>query len=154
MVWNCSSKKIQQFVPPSVLHCSAYPPYTSDNNVLSNLLIFSSLKFKNWKYDLYYYLFVTHFLPCKLLVRVLCLFPCGCLLSCFSRVWLCVTLWTVARWVPLSMRFSRQEYWSGLPCSPPGDLPDPGIKHASLISTCIGRCVLYHSSRLGSLFFY
>ena len=35
---------------------------------------------------------------------------------------------------PLSMGFSRQEYWSGLPCPPPGDLPDPGIEHASLMS--------------------
>ena len=39
-----------------------------------------------------------------------------------------VTLWTVARQASLSMRFSRQEYWSGLPCCPPGDLPDPGMK--------------------------
>ena len=35
---------------------------------------------------------------------------------------------------PLSKGFSRQEYWSGLPCPPPGNLPNPGIKHASLIS--------------------
>ena len=37
-------------------------------------------------------------------------------------------LWTVARQTPLSMGFSRQEDWSGLPCPPPGDLPDPGIE--------------------------
>ena len=36
--------------------------------------------------------------------------------------------WTVARQAPLSMGFSRKEYWSGLPCPPPGDLPDPGIE--------------------------
>ena len=41
------------------------------------------------------------------------------------------TLWTVARQAPLSMGFPRQEYWSGLPCPPPGDLPDPGIESAS-----------------------
>ena len=41
------------------------------------------------------------------------------------------TPWTVARQAPLSMRFSRQEYWRGLPCPPPGDLPDPGIKPRS-----------------------
>ena len=40
-----------------------------------------------------------------------------------------VTLWTVAHWAPLSMGFPRQEYWSGLPFPPSGDLPDPGIKH-------------------------
>ena len=50
------------------------------------------------------------------------------LLSHFSCVRLCVTLWTVARWTPLSMEFSRQEYWSGLPRPPPRDLPNPGIK--------------------------
>ena len=41
------------------------------------------------------------------------------------------TPWTVARQAPLSMEFSRQEYWSGLPCTPPGGLPDLGIKPAS-----------------------
>ena len=39
-----------------------------------------------------------------------------------------MTLWTVARQAPLSTGFSRQEYWNELPCLPPGDLPDPGIK--------------------------
>ena len=42
-----------------------------------------------------------------------------------------VTPWTVAHQAPLSMEFSRQEYWSGLPFPSPGDLPDPGIKPAS-----------------------
>ena len=50
------------------------------------------------------------------------------LLSC---VWLFVTLWTVARQASLSMGFSRQEYWSGLPFPSPGDLPNPGIKPGS-----------------------
>ena len=50
------------------------------------------------------------------------------LLSC---VRLYATHWTVARQVPLSMRFSRQEYWSGLPCTSPGDLPDLGIEPRS-----------------------
>ena len=48
-----------------------------------------------------------------------------------SRVQLCVTLWTVAYHSSLSMGFSRQEYWSGLPCPPPGDLPNPGIEPRS-----------------------
>ena len=48
-----------------------------------------------------------------------------------------LTFWTVAHQTPLSMGFSRQEYWSRLPCSPPGDLPDPGIKPASL---CLLHC--------------
>ena len=50
------------------------------------------------------------------------------------HVQLCVTLWSVAHQVPLLVGFFRQEYWSGLPCLPPGTLPDPGIKHASLMT--------------------
>ena len=48
----------------------------------------------------------------------------GCVLSHFSRVRLCATLWTVAPQSPLSMGFCRQEYWSGLSCPSPGDLPN------------------------------
>ena len=48
-----------------------------------------------------------------------------------QSVQLFATLWTVARQTPLSMGFSRQEYWSGLPCPPPGNLPGPGIKPVS-----------------------
>ena len=51
--------------------------------------------------------------------------------SMLSHVWLCVTLWTVARQAPLSMGFSRQEYWNGLPFPTPGNLPDPGIEPMS-----------------------
>ena len=58
----------------------------------------------------------------------------ACVLSRFSCVQLCTTLWTVACQAPLSMGFSRQEYWSRLPCLPPGDLPDPGIEPSSLRS--------------------
>ena len=49
----------------------------------------------------------------------------------FSRVWLFVTPQTVAHQAPLSMGLSQQEYWSGLPCPPLGDLPDPGIEPMS-----------------------
>ena len=49
----------------------------------------------------------------------------------FSHVWLCATPWTVAHQALLSVGFSRQEYWSGLPFPSPGDLPDPGIKPRS-----------------------
>ena len=48
-----------------------------------------------------------------------------------SRVRLFATPWTAARQAPLSMGFSRPEHWSGLPCPPPGDLPDPGIAPTS-----------------------
>ena len=56
------------------------------------------------------------------------------MLSCFSRIQLFVTPWTEACQAPLSMVFSRQEYQSGLPCPPPGDLPDAGIEPQSLSS--------------------
>ena len=58
------------------------------------------------------------------------------MLSRFSRVQLFVTLWTIAHQAPLSVGFSRQEYWSGLPC-PPGDLPNPGMESASLMSPAL-----------------
>ena len=51
-----------------------------------------------------------------------------CVLNHFSLVQLFATLWAVACHAPLSMGFSRQKYWSGLPCPPPGDPPDPGIE--------------------------
>ena len=61
-------------------------------------------------------------------------------LSHFSRVRLFVTSWTVAHQTPLSMGFSRQDYWSGLPCPLLGDLPDPGIVPMSLVSPAlVGR---------------
>ena len=59
------------------------------------------------------------------------------MLSHFSPVLLFVTPWTIAHRARPSMGFSRQEYWSGLPCPPPGDLPDPGIKQASLLSPAL-----------------
>ena len=56
-----------------------------------------------------------------------------------SGVWLFETPWTVARQAPLSMGFPWQEYRSGLPCPPPGDLPDPGIKPSFDCLQCM-RC--------------
>ena len=56
-----------------------------------------------------------------------------CMLSLFSRVRLFAIPWTVAHQAPLSMGFSRQEYWSGLPFPSPGALQDPGIEPMSLM---------------------
>ena len=60
-----------------------------------------------------------------------------CMLSRFSHVILCGTLWTVAKRAPLYKGFSRQEYWSGLPYLSPGDLSNPGIEHTSLMSPAL-----------------
>ena len=59
------------------------------------------------------------------------------MLSHFSHVQLFVTPWTVAHQAPLSMGISSQEYWSGLPCLPPGNLPDAGPEPASLMSPAL-----------------
>ena len=68
-------------------------------------------------------------------------FLSACMLSLFSHVWLFATLWTAALQAPLSMGFSRQEYWSGLHA------------HISYVS-CIGRQVLHHECHLGSPLYF
>ena len=78
------------------------------------------------------------------------LFHCAaCLLNHFSHVWLFVNLRAIARQVPLSMEFSRQEYWSRLPFLSPGDLPSPGIEPDTLSSAALAAdCLpLYYLGR-------
>ena len=60
-----------------------------------------------------------------------------CMLSSFSCVQLFAIRWTTACQAPLSMGFSRQEYWNGLPCPSLGDLPDPGIEPTFLMSPAL-----------------
>ena len=83
---------------------------------------------------------------CVCVCVCVCVWLCECakslqsyptLCNTMDRIRLFVTQWTVACQAPLSMGFSRQEYFSGLPCPPPGDLPDPGIEPAS--PTLAGR---------------
>ena len=62
---------------------------------------------------------------------------CVCVLCVCSVMFDSVTPWTTAPKAPLSMEFSRQEYWSGLPFSTPGDLPNPGIKSMSFASPAL-----------------
>ena len=63
-------------------------------------------------------------------------YTCVCVKS-LSHVQLFVTLWTVAHQAPLSIGFFRQEYWSGLPWPPPGDLPNPGIEPTSPVALAL-----------------
>ena len=72
-----------------------------------------------------------------------------CLLSYFSHVWFFATLWPVAHQASLSLGFTGQQYWSGLPFPSPGDLSNLGIKSVAHVS-CPGRQVLYHCCHLGS----
>ena len=62
----------------------------------------------------------------------------ACLISYFHCIRFCVSQRTVAFQAPPSMRFSGQEYWIGLPCPPPGDLPDPEVESVSLTSALGG----------------
>ena len=71
---------------------------------------------------------MAKFLHCSFETIITLLTAYVCALSCFSHVQLSAILWTVACWTPLSMGFSRQEYYSGLPCPLPGNLPNPGIE--------------------------
>ena len=77
--------------------------------------------------------------------------PCMCVLGCFNHVWLSADPWTIAHQAPLSVGFSRQEYWSGWPCPPPGDLPNPGIELASLKSPALAGGFLFFFKPLVSL---
>ena len=61
----------------------------------------------------------------------MCVCVCVCVCVLLSCVRLFVTPWTAAHQAPLSIEFSRQEYWNGLPYPSPGDHPDPGIKPGS-----------------------
>ena len=61
----------------------------------------------------------------------------ACLLSSFSHIQIFATPWTAAHQAPLSMGFSRQEYWSELPFPLPGDLPNPGTESMPLTSPAL-----------------
>ena len=84
--------------------------------------------------QIYPYLPLKSFLICAV---NFCAKVLACVHSYFSCAQLSVTLWTVAHQVPLSMGLSRHEYWNGLPCPPPGDIPNPEIKPMSLTSPAL-----------------
>ena len=99
----------------------------------------------------YIYLYISRALlmqPVSTCLNLPFLSSSECLLSPFSRVQVFATPWTLTHQAPLSMGFSRQEYWSGLPFLPPGHLPEPGLKSTSHVS-CIGRWVFTTSATWG-----
>ena len=65
-----------------------------------------------------------------------------------------VTLWTVVCQAPVSMGFSRQEYWSGFPCPPPGDLPNPWIEATSLRSPALAGGFFTTGTTWEALWYY
>ena len=109
----------------------------------SNVFLIFLLNLKCVIFLLAYNCFTTlgYFLLYNKVNQLLIHVRCWCLV-----IQLCLTLatpWTAARQAPLSMGFSRQEYRSGLPFPPPGDLPDPGIKAASAACLLLCSQVLY-----------
>ena len=92
-------------------------------------IILSSWKMEIWGF--FFHFFIKNF-PWSTVWL-----PRICVLSCFSRVRLCATTWTITRQIPLSMGLSRQEYWSGLAFPPSGDLLDPGVEPATLSSPAL-----------------
>ena len=72
----------------------------------------------------------------------MCVCVCVYVVQSTSVVSDCVIPWTVALQTPLSMGFSRQEYWKALPFPPPGDLPNPGIGLKSLTSPALAGGLL------------
>ena len=93
--------------------------------------------------------------PLGWLCVCVCVCVCAhvCTLSCFSSVWLFATLWIVAHQAPLSMGFSRQECWSGLPFSFSSASSLPRVRTLISYISCIGRRVLCHWCHLGWLSF-
>ena len=81
-----------------------------------------------------------HISLCHLESLANCLYVC--VLSRFSHIWLFVTQQTIAHQTSLSMGFSRQECWSGLPVPSPGEFPNPGIKPHVFCVYCIGTWIL------------
>ena len=120
---------------PRILEWVAYP-FSSGSSWLRNRTRVSCIAggfFTNWAIREAQ----IKFMSCKESLCQHVYYICVCVLSRFSHVRLFVTPWPVAHQDPLSMGFSRQEYWSRFPCPPPGDLPDPGIKPTSLISPAL-----------------
>ena len=116
-----------------------YSPYFAPNKILLKTLTLcfsfqSTLAYEAWLYD-------TALLLCQTPLQETCLghqgsstqcvCVCVCVRESFSRVQLFVTSCTIAHQASLSMEFSRQEYWSGLPLPSPEDLPDPEIEPLS-----------------------
>ena len=101
--------------------------HKSSSDVAGTVVLFKVLRLRLKMFSLFFVFVFMYCLYEKYYKPV-----CACVANCFSCVWLFAALWTVTHQAPLSMGFSRQDYWSGLPCPPPGNLPDPVIKLASL----------------------
>ena len=126
--------------PPTLSHPSRLSQSTSLNSLCHTansywLCILHTVMYMFQGYSLNFFT-----LSFPLCIHKSLLYVCislACMLSHFSCVLLFATPWTVACQAPLSMGFSRQEYWSELPCPPPEDLPNPGIEPTSVMSPAL-----------------
>ena len=102
---------------------SFWVPFPLPHNMLVHLGHLHEAPLNTWAYPV---------------LRRILQFPLVCMhAKLLSRLRLFLTLWTVAHQAPLSMEFSRPAFWSRLPCRPPGDLPNPGIKPASPVAPAL-----------------
>ena len=91
----------------------------------------------SWIFITYIYIYIYIYIYLKADFIATFMIMCACMLSHFSCVRLFSTAWSIAHQAPLSMGFSRQGYWSGLPYPLPRDLPAPGIKLTSPASPAL-----------------
>ena len=122
----------------SFTHFALPPPHFLSGYDYSVLCIFFVLVwFGLLTYLIYYFYYISYvYMP-----------------SCLSCVWLFAALWTIAHQAPLSMGFSRQEYWNGLPWPPPGCLPDSSIKPTSLMTPALAGRFFTISTTWEALYF-
>ena len=118
------------FISRIISSCFPSPLPSSSSLWLGTFWLFSTLHY--YKIECNFPCYTVN--PCCL--SILCIVS-ACVLRCFSHVWLFRTLWTVACQVPLFVKFPRQEYWSGLPFPPTGDLPNPGNESVSPASPAL-----------------
>ena len=129
------------------LHCLAYQP-SLEHNLISlktytvEKSIFEILSLLSWLFPKFHIKLGSSYSKCSwltfsVILLLILVFSFPLVRRCFSHVRLFVTLWTMAHQAPLSKGFSRQEYGSGVPCPPPGNLPDPGIEPTSLTSPAL-----------------
>ena len=130
-----------------LLHCQGFTwtsPWPTIHPHVFLFFVFSKTGLKCVQYFAWSVLAVDIFAPQAFLPQWFSLHNWWSVLQCVCGIWLFAALWTVARQAPLSMGFSRKEYWRGLPFPFPGDLPDPVIEPASPVSSTLAGGFLTH----------
>ena len=126
---------------PLCTHSTATTTKTRKDVLLSSVIFHRNFFLNHLKYEIKKVMSSFNWKNCIMVCVYVCVCVCVCALaralSLFSRIWLFMRLWTIARQAPQSMGFSRQEYWSGLPFPLPGDLPHSGMEPVSPVSPAL-----------------